>query len=158
MRSRMERITGRASITLDPMTVTPVTPTDAYLGVAEGLLPGAQVLAASTESAIALTLVCGHIAECLLKALLAKAGVAEKELAGRALRHDLRGLWKRALATGCPVGAAEPTWLERLSALHNAPFHLRYPMGLNGLVLPAAEPMVSDLKQLAEAVRRAVRA
>jgi hypothetical protein len=143
MKSRI----GSLQITLDPITVAPVTPAGAYLGIAQALLPGAKLLATGTPtSAIALTLVSGHLLECSLKAFLSSRGVTEAELKKPSLRHNVSELWRRAAALGLPIASAPPPSVECLNGLHDAPFHLRYPMGFHGLVLPGTEPMLSQLE------------
>ena len=88
---------------------------------------------------------------------LAKRGVVESELKHHAVRHNLKELWLKANQNGFPKAESSPQWVECLSGLHDKPFYLRYPMGLNGLVLPGAQPMASDLEQLLETVRQGIR-
>jgi hypothetical protein len=152
----MKPVTGSLNVTLGPVTVARVTPTDAYFGIAESLMPGARVLGAATGvPGTALTLVAGHILECLLKAVLAKSGTPEKEL--KKVRHNLEELWRLCVAQGNLPTADVPAWAKRLSDLHGAPYHLRYPVGLNGLVLPGVHPMLAQLEKLLEVVRGKLR-
>src|SRR6266496_933316 len=149
----MKAVSGCLNVTVDPVTVRPVSAGDAYFGIAETLLPGARVLAGATEvPGTALALVAGHILECLLKAGLSASGVSDKEL--KRLRHGLRELWRQAAKHGCVSSQPMPSWAERLAALHDAPYPLRYPVGLNGLILPGAHPMLTELSELHESVRR----
>ncbi len=121
-------------------------------------MPGVQLLAASgPELCVPLTLLAGQTLECLLKAYLSKQGTPESDLKQHAVRHNLVELWQRASQVGLPISAVPPQWVGCLSRLHNSPFYLRYPMGLNGLVLPGAQPMASELEALVEAVRQSVR-
>jgi len=147
---------GTATVHLDPVTVAPVTPPHAYLGVAESLMPGIRMLAEAERRnvAVPLTNLCGQALECMLKAYLAKNGTPEGELKKHTLRHDLKALWLLANQNGLLTAVIPPpAWLERLSQLHNGPFVLRYPMGLNGLLLPGTQPMLSDLEVILADVR-----
>ena len=158
MRDLMQPITGSLSVTEGSDTVARVTPPEAYFGAAEALMPGVRLLAAAGPEVCApLALVAGQALECLLKAYLSKRGVTEDELKQHAVRHNLKELWARANRAGLPNAPVSPQWVECLSRLHNSPFYLRYPMGLNGLVLPGSEPMASELVALVEVVRQGIR-
>jgi hypothetical protein len=61
-----------------------------------------------------------------------------------------------AVANGLAVDPTPPTWFALLSDLHKSPFLLRYPVGLNCLVLPPTQPMLADL-ELLEGLARAAR-
>lgn len=151
----MQTITGSGSSTLKPIASEPTTPPQAYFGAARSLLPGVRLLAAAgPEACVPLTLVAGQALEGLLKAYLSKRGTPESELKQHAVRHNLKELWQRAVRGGLPIPPAPPQWVECLSGLHDSPFHLRYPMGLNGLVLPGAQPMAAELEALLEVVRQ----
>ena len=151
----MDPITGSANITLGAVTVAPVTPPQAYFGAAEAIMHGVRQLATSgPEVCVPLTLLAGQMLECLLKAYLSKHGAAESDLKQHTVRHNLKELWLRANQSGLPNDSTPPQWVECLSGLHNSPFYLRYPMGLNGLVLPGVQLMASELESLLEAVRR----
>jgi hypothetical protein len=152
----MEPITWSISATEQPDSVAPVAPHEAFLVVAVGLMRGATVLAAAplSESAMALALLSGHILECSLKAFLSKAGLTEPEL--KTIGHNLSALWELAATKGLPIGATPPEWAGTLNGLHDKPYYLRYPMGLHGLVLPNAQQMASELKNLIETVRRTI--
>ena len=154
----MKPIIGSLNVTLEPVRIAPVTPAEAYFGAAQALMPGAQWLAtAPSIPGSALTLVSGHMLECLLKAFLSSRGTTESELKKRGLRHNLSKLWRQASIAGLQISPTPPAWVERLSALHNHPFYLRYPMGLNGLFLPATEPMLSEMQALLDLVRQKIR-
>ncbi len=151
-------IIGSLDVTLDAATVAPVTLPEAYFGTAEALMPAARLLAVATEApGTALTLVSGHILECLLKAFLSKNGVPRKELIRKPFHHNLCELWQRSVQLGCPVGPAFPSWAERLNKLYDDPYLLRYPEGRHVLVLPGAQPMTAELGGLLEVVRKAIR-
>ena len=154
----MQPITGSLNVTLDPVTISPVTPPHAYFGAAEAFMPGVRLLAAAGGgTCVPLTLLAGQTLECLLKAYLSKQGTPENDLKQHTVRHNLKELWVRANQSGLPIASVTPQWVECLSGLHNSPFYLRYPMGLNGLVLPGAQPMASELETLLEAVRQGIR-
>src|ERR1700730_4894090 len=123
----MEPITGFISTTEELDSVVPVAPHDAYFNAAKPLMPGVQLLAGvlPSGSAAALTLLSGHILECLLKAFLSNVGVTEKELREKPLGHDLSTLWRRAAEKGLAIGSM-PDWAETITKLHDAPYPLRY--------------------------------
>jgi hypothetical protein len=149
----MGPITAHGSVVLS-LRVAPVTPAAAFLGAAEALLSGVQPLASSLpRTAWPLTFLAGQVVECLLKAYLAKRGVREEELKQRSVRHNLLKLWSQAVSHGLSFAPRDPIWLQRLSELHNGPYVIRYPMGLNGVVLPQCAEMARDLPILVRAVR-----
>jgi hypothetical protein len=153
----MQPITGSISIKEQPDTVASVTDHEAYFAAAQALMPGARLLADAlpSGSAAALTLLSGHILEGLLKAFLSKVGVTAKELKKNCLRHNLSALWQRAEMLGLPIGSI-PGWAGTLNGLYDDPYSLRYPMGLNGLVLPDAQLMMSELATLLGRVRERI--
>jgi hypothetical protein len=154
----MEPTTGPFSVTEEPDSVGPVAPHEAFLTVAVGLMPGATVLAAAPppESAMALALVSGQILECSLKAFLSKCGLDEEKLK-RTFGHNLLDLWRESVTKGLRISATPPHWAETLNSLHyslrNSPT-LRYPMGLNVLLLPNAQETTSELRNLIDTVRK----
>jgi hypothetical protein len=152
----MKRITATFSVTDAQDSVAPVAPHEAYLTVAVGLMRGANVLAAAplSESAMALALLSGQILECSLKAFLSKAGRTERELRRKDVRHNLLELWALAVREGLCITATPPQWAETLNRLHDYPYHLRYPMGLHGLVLPNPQQTTSELEHLIDTVRQ----
>jgi hypothetical protein len=153
----MEPITGFISIEERPDTVASVTVHEAYFAAAQALMPGARLLADAlpSGSAAALTLLSGQILEGLLKAFLSTVGVKTKELKEKPLGHNLAALWQRAETLGLPIGSM-PGWAGTLNGLHDGPYYLRYPMGLNGLVLPDVQLMTSELMTLLERVRERI--
>ena len=118
---------------------------------------GVVVLAASHPvPSTALTFVAAHVLECLLKAILSKRGMSEKDLKDKVRRHNLARLWQDAAAGGPPFTTAIPAWVDRLNGLHDRPFFLRYPTTVHGLVLPATPSMVEELAALLPQVREEV--
>src|SRR5437762_656323 len=101
---------------------------------------GARALAALPNCALTLAFVCAHICECLFKAFLLWKGVPEPSLKAHQVRHDLSALRAMTVVRGLAVNANEPQWLGLLSSLHESPFQLRYPVGLNGVVSPGPQP------------------
>ena len=154
----MDQITGSSNTKLEGIKAVPVTDSQAYFGAAQGLMHGARVLAsAGPNSAMALTLITGHIVECLLKSYLSHFGKTEQELRQHGVRHNLVSLWTQTISVGLALNQIPPLWLSEIDNLHDSPFILRYPMHLNGLVLPATEPMMTDLDTLLDAVRLGIR-
>jgi hypothetical protein len=115
-----------------------------------------KILAGSSKSGgYALALVAAHTLECVLKAYLSRNGSAA-DLKTRKLRHNIVGLWAKAVADNLQVPSRPPHWVENLSRVHNEPYYLRYAEGIHGIVLPAREPMASELAALLELVRKAI--
>ncbi|AMO23923.1 hypothetical protein UC35_14950 [Ramlibacter tataouinensis] len=129
-----------------------------YLGSAEAFLRGADVLAEKhAQTAIPHAFLVAHTLECLLKAYVAKRLGGDKELRKDAkLRHNLQALWARAHAEGLDVAPIPPGWVSQLSQLHSDPYYLRYSTGVNAIVSPGLQPMMSELQQLAVLVRSVV--
>jgi hypothetical protein len=157
-------ITGHVAVTdADDFVMSPAPP-DTYLGVAESMLTGAQALAVSgPSSAMALALVCSHVLECFLKASLTRRRPklhskkkAETEVMKSHKRHNIAWLWTAASRRGLAITRVPPPWAKRLSEVHAHPYYLRYSTGVHGVVLPGAEPMVSELSALAKLVREQV--
>jgi hypothetical protein len=151
----MSKITGSLSATLGAVTVAPVTTADAHLAIAQQFMEGARVLAAAPNCALPLAFISGHISECLFKAFLSWKGETDATLKGYDIGHNLSALRAMAVKHGLTVDPAEPQWLATLSSLHGRPFHLRYPVGLNGLVTPGSQPMLSDLEALQKVIEAA---
>jgi hypothetical protein len=164
----MEPITANARMIQESNTMTPPASPYTYLGVAEGLMPGVKPLVDALPSGTSATLafVCAHVLECLLKAYLSRGG-SDAALRQPSIRHNLSALWKKAYKQGLPVSDAPPDWVECLSGLHNEPYPLRYSIGIDratnikrpisAILLPAAEPMVTELVTLLEVVRQLIR-
>ena len=156
----MEKITGSAHIRLEPVSISKVTPVEAYMGVAESLMPGMQLLINTPPFyAIPITLLAGHILECLLKAFLSKTGVSEKDLKDKKkFGHNLNKLWQGAANRKLPISSVLPPWAKRLSELHGSPYRLRYNSGrVHGFTLPNSQELSSELTKLLETVRREIR-
>ena len=141
-----------------PDFIAPARPPNTYLGIAELLMPGLDALASSKSTVgVPLAFLAAHTLECLLKAYISTAAGSDAKVRKGRIKHDLHELWKLAVSKGLPVSASIPAWAENLSQLHGPPYFLRYSTGVHGLVTPAAQPMVSDLKALLEMVRQRVR-
>ena len=146
----MEPITGKAASSI-ALACKPPSPPHTYFGVAQSLMPAMKTLADS-QQCFALTFLAAHVLECLLKAYLSRNG-SDKMVRQPPLRHNLNRLWAETSVQGLGISTSPPGWADCLSQLHNAPYYLRYSTAVNGLVLPAAEPMVSELEHILELVR-----
>jgi len=144
--------TCTASITLQPVVVVPPGPPYTYLGMAHAFLAGSQALAATSSSAISLSFLCAQAAECGLKAYLSRTGDDKRLTKDQKLRHDLIALWNLASSEGLSIASTPPSWLVTLGHLHCWPYHLRYSTGVNGLVTPPAQPMITELAALIDQV------
>lgn len=144
------------SIVLDDVTVVPSAPPHTYLGVANSMIRGVEILAqASPTSPLSLALVASHALECTLKAYLSRDG-ADARLRRSELRHNLTALWMLAQQEGLAVSAQPPQWVETLGHIHNSPYYLRYSTAIHALSTPRSEPMFSELQALLVLVRQAI--
>lgn len=142
-------ISGSINTTMDAITTVPAGPPHTYLGVARGLMHGVRVLASKDDPSVslALAMLSAQVAECTLKAALSLRG-DDRRLKDAAIRHDLVKLWQLAVQDGITLASQPPDWFINLAALHAKPYYLRYSTGVHGVVLPATEPMATDLEQL----------
>ena len=147
-RQASSMIRGSGNLKAGAASVGPVSPVQGYLASARGLLPGVQALGqTATGVAGARALVAAHVLECILKAYLSHRGVTENDLKDPKRRHNLELLWQEAAGRGLGIDVVPASWCVRLNELHNTPYHLRYPR-VHALVLPAAEPMTSELESI----------
>jgi hypothetical protein len=154
----MEPVIGPVDVPLEPLTVQPVKPHEAFFSAAESLLTGAGIIAESGQNAsVAFTFLCGQATECFLKAFLSHRGFDLDTLKSAAFRHDIGKLWSAAMSRALPLGDPMPPWADCLDELHDNPYYLRYPMGLHGIVLPGIDPMLSELQRIREMVRSAIK-
>jgi hypothetical protein len=141
---------------LEGVKLLPPAPPYTYLGVAENMITGLRPLSlANPSSPMASSLVASHVLECLLKALLSLDG-NDKRLKEKGLRHNIHNLWAIAQSEMPQMVSQIPDWAITLSNLHNSPYYLRYSTGIHGLVLPALEPMLTQMNDLLLVVRNAV--
>ncbi len=120
-------------------------------------MPGVYLLVnAPGAPPLPITFLCCHIVECLLKAVLSRAGISVEDLGNqKKFGHDLIKLWKKAAECGLSISSVPPRWVEHLSKLHNNPYHLRYnPKGAHGFVLPNSQNLLLELTGLLETVRQ----
>jgi hypothetical protein len=149
----MEPITGKAAITLGPVTLAAAGPPHTYLGVADSLLPAVRILASSDERpAIPIAMLSAHALECILKGYISRGG-DDSSVRCAKVWHNLNALWSLAVADGLHVPSKPPDWVNRLSDLHDRPFYLRYSEKVHGIVTPAVEPMARELAEILKQVR-----
>lgn len=142
-------------IQLPPLQSLRPTEAQSFLESARQFYYGGEKLneGGSNKTAIACAFLCGFATECVLKAYLSHVGVTIQTL--KDIGHDLNTLWEKAVGKGLKVvDKTPPAWCAALSQLHNRPFHLRYPRGLNEMNLPAPEEMISGLKDVIDAVEK----
>jgi len=139
------------------------SPQDSFFTGAKNLLPAIEILNRPEYCGleIPITFLSGQIAECLLKAFLSSRGKTEDELRNKPYGHNLINLWKDAVILGLPGTPSPPDWVNELHRLHcgsdvNKKFPIRYPMNLNGLVLPKMQQMILGLKLLYEDVDKEI--
>lgn len=149
-------ISGAGSITLGELRVASPSPPHTYLGVAQSLAPGVEVLADSAQGvAIPLCLLAAHQAECILKAYLSRSG-DDAPLKHQDIRHNLVKLWLEAASQGLAISSAPPDWLVRLGELHDKPYYLRYSTGVHGIVSPNPKEISLGLRDLLATVERSL--
>ena len=142
----MKNITGTANLTQPPAQIIEGSPVLAYLGVDNQLKLGISALLSNDPvPAWALSFLCSHSLECLLKAFI-KSREPEIDLTRYKIRHSIEALWEIACKIGLDVEI--PQWALTLSNLHQTPYHLRYATSINGLVLPNINLMTEELDLL----------
>jgi hypothetical protein len=120
-----------------------------YLVAARGMLDGALPLEKATPvPAFALTLLCGHACEAALKAVLAKSGIGVANLSKTPYGHDILHLWTSAAKHVPALPLPLPAWVAQLNRVYDKPFHLRYPLGFHGVVLPDQLAMLRGTESL----------
>jgi hypothetical protein len=141
-------------VQLEGVSIAKPAPPETYLGVAESMIAGVNVLAKHGIGGLALPLVAAHTLECALKAYLSRDG-QDSRLKQPALRHHIEELWKLARTEGLPIGDV-PDWAANLSRIHDKPYYLRYSTGIHGIVTPAPEPMATELAAIIGTVRQGI--
>lgn len=113
-------------------------PSKSYMAAARYLFSGVKFLSQQGhEVVIACAFLAAQALECLLKAYLVEKGINVDILKKRPYGHDLRKLWEEAADKGLGVSRQPPDWCLILNQTHNEPYHLRYPIGVNGFSVPA---------------------
>ncbi len=132
--------------TLENARIKPPGPPDSYLAVVNQLMPAIRILETSQPPlAIALSMLCAHTLECALKALLSRNG-DDRCVRRFDIHHNISKLWKEAQSNG--LSSPIPDWAQRLSDLHDRPFHLRYLDQVHALVTPNPHLMRVELEKL----------
>ena len=127
---------------LENITIARPTEAQGYLVSAQGMLAGALPLELIQPiPAFALTLLCGHACEAALKAALSQSGIVSSVLSKKPYGHDINYLWSSAVKAGLKAPNPQPDWVEQLNRVYDKPFHLRYPLGFHGIVLPNQNAM-----------------
>lgn len=135
--------------TLPPITSSAGTPAQNYIAAAHYFFLGVKALSGgSPELAPACAFLAAQSIECALKSFLSKNGFSEEQLRHWSRRHNLEALWTEASPLGQIFSAQPPMWCVILNQTHNKPFHLRYPIGINGFQTPEVAPMQADLEVL----------
>jgi hypothetical protein len=145
-------IKGSWNVTLPAVSISRPTEAWGYLVAARGMLEGALPLGQIKPlPSFALTLLCGHACEAALKAALAQSGISPKKLRSR-YGHSILKLWEAVANTGVPLPAPLPGWVAQLNRVYDKPFHLRYPLGFHGIVLPDQCAMLRGTESLVKMV------
>jgi hypothetical protein len=148
---------GSINITLPVLRMVPPAPAQSYMVAARGLYSGVKVLASNPgATATACAFLAAQTLECALKSYLSHAGIPQKKLKCRPLRHNLENLWIEAVNKGLNVQAQAPQWCLILNSAHDEPYYFRYPMGLNVTTLPALVPMASELEMVLAVVEKSI--
>lgn len=122
-------------------------PMDGFLAIGRDLVPAVETLAAG-PNVMALSILAGHATECLLKAMLSRAGMTETALAKPSFGHNLEALWRAASTKTGRIPEQIPDWVKHLNQGWAPPFPLRYPTKWHGLVLPVIVDMRAGLGSL----------
>ncbi len=143
--------------TLPPITSSASTPAQSYFAAARYFFLGVKALSGgSPELAPACAFLAAQSIECALKSFLSKNGFSEAQLRHPSCRHNLEALWAEASSRGQFFSAQPPMWCVILNQTHNKPFHLRYPIGINGFQTPELALMQADLEVLLTRVQALV--
>jgi hypothetical protein len=158
METEQPSISGNGEFTLPAIMSVPPTEAQSYLTAGRHLLNGVKALVdGSQDSLWALSFLASQALECLLKAYLSSQVIPEKaKLKDSTLRHNLEGLWNMAEKNHLGVGLTVPDWCLELNSLHNTPYKIRYPMGLNGMGFPEPRRMMKELEDLSSIVRKKI--
>lgn len=127
------------------------TPTDAqcFLGVAREMLRGVRHLAEIDPiPSLALTLLCGHTCECALKSILSFNGISKKSLRNSPYRHSIIFMWNEVSNLPFSFINNKPDWVSQLDRVFDAPYTVRYPIGLHAVVLPDQKAMTNGTESL----------
>lgn len=150
--------TGSGAITFPAAALFPPSDGQSFVATARQFWQGAQILAESNVGPpLPGALLAAQALECALKALLWTKGRDVSQLRKPPLGHDLEALWKATAVATCTVATLPPQWCACLNALHDRPFHGRYPSGLNGFQTPNAKQTVRDIDQVLSLAEEAVR-
>ena len=137
------------NVTLDDAKIEPPSEHLALFRVASHLMPGVKHLGRSKETRKeAFTLVSGHTTECLLKAIIFKAGTATVSLKDPKLRHNLTELWNLAASLCLTLGSGVPQWVLTLDEFHDTPYAIRYMKGVHMYSLPPHKLVLVGLEEL----------
>ena len=150
---------GSGHATLPAFTSPPPTSAQSFLIAAQEFYSAVEVLVAenSGKTARAWALLSAQTLEGLLKAYLSYTGMTEKQLRDKEnFGHNLEKLWDESATKGLNIPAAPPQWCKTLNSEYHKPYY-RYPMGLNGMSLPAPIPMMLELKEILDKVKVAIR-
>ncbi len=129
--------------------IAPPTDATGYLGAAQGMLAGARpLLQVKYLPALAITHLCGHGCESVLKAILVCKGMTSDELSKKRFGHNILALWAEAEKREPRLPFPRPDWVGQLNQVHASPFQLRYPLGFHAIVLPNQSAMVQGIEEL----------
>ncbi len=142
---------GTAHMTAPSATMPKPTEAQGYLVAAQGMLEGAVPLGRGDPLPVfALTLLCGHACEAALKAILAKSGISAETLRKPPYSHDILYLWQAVDNVVKTLPTPQPDWVCQLDSVYDKPFHLKYPLGFHGIVLPNQRAMLEGSVSLVE--------
>jgi hypothetical protein len=112
----MQPVVGIAHITERADFVALVQDWEAFLSAAKSMDIDIRILAQSLpEATMPLVFLCGHTAECGLKALLSYSGVKINLLRAKSLGHNLVELWITAAFGVNLQPSVPPAWIEQLA-------------------------------------------
>ena len=151
-------MSGFGKIVLPPLTMVPPSTARSYLIAARDMLEGAEVLASSKpRKLLACAFLSGQSLECALKAFLSATGWAETELKSKSIRHNLNALWVECYRSGLAIHQDPARWCSLLNSAHDSPYYFRYPMKINGMVLPEPNQMINELRVIVDLVAEVVK-
>lgn len=147
------KVAGIGNISANAAAIGPAKPPHTYAGMAGQFASGATALAAAKKSeTISIAFLAAQSVECSLKAFLSRDGEDKRLKADQKLRHNLCALWTLASSEGLGIPSEPPSWLNKLGDLHASPYHLRYSVGVHGIVVPDIDTMVIEMNNLLKLV------
>lgn len=124
-----------------------------FLEAAKAFAGTAARIAPSHADFLSVLLLSGQALERGLKASLIASGWNADQV--KTMGHDLVAAWNAVVRAGVPLGTI-PDWAVRLSQLHDAPYHVRFP-AVDGYVTPPVQQLAGNVVEVVDKIEAALR-